>query len=103
MSELIFSLDIENLTITVNEIKEKIVAKLITEEYLDIDEGKEFIERCQIIVHRGTWFNRWFNKNMKGNKIDKFYFSIVDMGKKESKLERLLNETTSSYDENEDY
>jgi hypothetical protein len=40
---------------------------------------------------------------MKGNKIDKFYFSIVDMGKKESKLERLLNETTSSYDENEDY
>jgi hypothetical protein len=36
MSELIFSLDIENLTITVNEIKEKIVAKLITDEYLII-------------------------------------------------------------------
>ena len=103
MSELIFNLGIENLTITVNEIKEKIVTKLIADEYLDIDDGKEFIERCQIIVHRGTWFNRWFNKNMKGKKIDNFYFSIVEMSKKESKLERLLNNTTSSYDENDNF
>ena len=48
-----------------NEVKNLIIAKIVEEGYMSEEEGEEFVDRCQVILYKGTGFNKWFEKYSK--------------------------------------
>lgn len=76
-----------------NKVKNLIISKIIQEGYMSEDEGLEFIERCQVMVYKGTWFSRWFEKNMKDNKKDGWYFKIIEMHDKQTNIDDIIRRT----------
>lgn len=76
-----------------NKVKNLVVARIIEEGYMSEEEGSEFAERCQVMVYKGTWFSRWFERNMKDNKQDGWYFKIIEMHEKETNLDDLIRRT----------
>ena len=85
------------------KVKELILQKLVGEGLLDQDDANEFDERCQVLVYKGTWFSKWFDKNVKVEKPDAdkkgWYMRIVELKEKEDEVDRLLRRTTGDYDE----
>lgn len=79
-----------------NKVKTLVVAKMIEEGYISQEEGEEFIDRCQVMIYKGTWFSRWFDKNMKDHKKDGWYFKIIEMHDKETNLDDLIRRTAQS-------
>ena len=96
-------LSLENDISNYNKVKNLIVAKMIEEGYLSEEEGAEHAERCQVMVYKGTWFSRWFDKNVKVEKpnADKkgWYMRIVELKEKEDEVDKLLRRTTGDYDD----
>ena len=84
-----------------NKVKEIILAKLVDEGLLNKDDANEFDDRCQILVYKGKWFSKWFDKNMKTetNSPDTYYIRVIEMREKEDEITRLLIKTTGNYDE----
>jgi polyhydroxyalkanoate synthesis regulator phasin len=84
-----------------NKVKELVVSKLVDEGLLDKDDANEFNDRCQVLVYKGKWFSKWFDKNMKSetNSPDTYYMRIIEMREKEDEVDRLLRKTTGNYDE----
>jgi polyhydroxyalkanoate synthesis regulator phasin len=84
-----------------NKVKEIILAKLVDEGLLNKDDANEFDDRCQILVYKGKWFSKWFDKNMKTetNSPDTYYIRVIEMREKEDEITRLLRKTTGNYDE----
>lgn len=85
------------------KVKEIVLDKLVTEGLLDKDDANEFNERCQVLVYKGNWFSKWFDKNIKkedpeAKKTD-YYMRIVELNEKEDEVDRLLRRTTGDYDE----
>lgn len=93
--------ELESEMTNYNLVKELVIGKLVEENLLDQDDANEFIERCQVLVYKGNWFSKWFDKNMvpKGLEKNNHYMRIIEMNKKEDKLERLMRRTTGDYDE----
>lgn len=93
--------ELENEMTNYNLVKELVIGKLVEENLLDQDDANEFINRCQILAYKGNWFSKWFDKNMKPQGLEKnnHYMRIIEMNKKEDKLERLMRRTTGEYDE----
>lgn len=91
------TVDMENY----NKVKELILNKLVEEKLLDQDDANEFDERCQILVYKGKWFSKWFDKNIKSetNSPDTYYIRVIEMNNKEDEVDRLLRRTTGNYDE----
>lgn len=91
------TVDMENY----NKVKELILAKLVDEGLLEQDDANEFNDRCQVLVYRGKWFSKWFDKNMKSetNSPDTFYMRVIEMRDKEDEVDKLLRRTTGGYDE----
>jgi polyhydroxyalkanoate synthesis regulator phasin len=89
--------DMENY----NKVKELVVAKLVDDGLLDQDDANEFNDRCQVLVYKGKWFSKWFNKNMKSetNSPETYYMRVIEMRDKEDEVDRLLRKTTGNYDE----
>ena len=85
------------------KVKELILQKLVQENLLDQDDANEFDERCQVLVYKGTWFGKWFDKNVKVEKPDAdkkgWYMRIVELKEKEDEVDRLLRKTTGDYNE----
>lgn len=84
------------------KVKELVLSKLVAEGLLDKDDANEFDERCQVLVYKGTWFSKWFDKNVTAeNPKDKktYYMRIIEMREKEDEVDRLLRRTTGDYDE----
>ena len=84
------------------KVKELVLSKLVAERLLDKDDANEFDERCQVLVYKGTWFSKWFDKNITvDNPKDKkgYYMRIIEMREKEDEVDRLLRRTTGDYDE----
>lgn len=85
------------------KVKELILQKLVGEGLLDQDDANEFDERCQVLVYKGTWFSKWFDKNVKVDNPDAnkkgYYMRIVELKEKEDEVDRLLRRTTGDYDE----
>ncbi len=96
-------LELENDMSNYQKVKELILQKLVSEGLLDQDDANEFDERCQVLVYKGTWFSKWFDKNVKIENPDAnkkgWYMRIVELKEKEDEVDRLLRRTTGDYDE----
>ena len=96
-------LELETDMSNYQKVKELILQKLVGEGLLDQDDANEFDERCQVLVYKGTWFSKWFDKNVKVEKPDAdkkgWYMRIVELKEKEDEVDRLLRRTTGDYDD----
>jgi predicted transcriptional regulator len=84
------------------KVKELILSKLIEEGLLEKDDADEFDERCQVLVYKGTWFSKWFDKNVNVDSTrDKknYYMRIIELKEKENEVDRLMRRTNGDYDE----
>jgi hypothetical protein len=84
-----------------NKVKDLVLAKLVDEGLLDQDDADEFTDRCQVLLYRGKWFSKWFNKNIKTetHSPDTYYMKIIEMREREDEVDRLLRKTTGNYDD----
>jgi membrane peptidoglycan carboxypeptidase len=91
------TVDMENY----NKVKELVLSKLVDDGLIDQDDANEFNDRCQVLVYKGKWFSKWFDKNMKSetNSPDTYYMRIIEMREREDEVDRLLRKTTGNYDE----
>jgi hypothetical protein len=91
------TVDMENY----NKVKELVVAKLVDDGLIDQDDANEFNDRCQVLVYKGKWFSKWFDKNMKSetNSPETYYMRVIEMREKEDEIGRLLRRTTGNYDD----
>ena len=96
-------LELEQDMSNYQKVKEIVLNKLVNEGLLEQDDANEFDERCQVLVYKGTWFSKWFDKNVKVEKpeADKksYYMRIVELKEKEDEVDRLLRRTTGNYDD----
>lgn len=94
-------MNLDGEIINYNKVKEIVLNKLITEGLLDQSDADEFSERCHVLVYKGTWFSKWFDRNMKRENSDKdgYYIRIVELKEKEDDVDRLLRRTPGKYDE----
>ncbi len=90
-------LNLESYTVNYNKVKEIVIAKLVEEGYMSEDEGLEFCERSQVIIYKGKWYSRFFDKNIKteSNTSDKYYMKIVDFKDKKTNLDDLIRRTAN--------
>ncbi len=85
-----------------NKVKEIVLNKLVDEGLLDKVDADEFGERCQVLVYKGTWFSKWFDKNVniESNRDKKtYYMRIIELKEREDDVDKLLRRTTGNYDE----
>lgn len=84
------------------KVKEVVLNKLVDEGLLNEDDANEFNERCQVLLYKGTWFSKWFDKNVKAEKpeADKkgWYIRMVEMKERENEVDRLMRRTTGDYE-----
>jgi len=79
------ALELEEDMLNYNKVKDIVVRKLVSEGYLSEEDGEEFTERCQVLVYKGTWFSKWFDKNMKSSSNKNHYFiKIIEMHEKQT-------------------
>lgn len=78
-----------------NKVKNIVVNQLVKEGYMSEEEGDEFKERCQVLVYKGKWFSKWFDKNIKSetNSEDSYYIKIIEMNDKQTSLDDLIRRT----------
>jgi hypothetical protein len=95
-------LDLEQDMSNYQKVKELVLTKLVQEGLLEKDDADEFDNRCQVLVYKGTWFSKWFDKNVNvdDNRNKKgYYMRIVELQEKEDEVDKLLRRTTGNYDE----
>ncbi len=71
--------ELEETMINYNKVKDLVIGQLITEGLLSEEVGKEFIVRNQVLVYKGTWFSRWFDKNIKGESKEIYRMRLIQM------------------------
>jgi hypothetical protein len=95
-------LELEQDMSNYQKVKEIVLSKLVQEGLLEKDDADEFDERCQILVYKGTWFSKWFDKNQNvdnpQNK-NKYYMRIVELKEREDEVDKLMRRTSGDYDE----
>ena len=86
-----------------NKVKDIVLNKLVEEGLLDLSDREEFGERCQVLVYKGKWFSKWFEKNVKAEQpdanADSYYIRMVELKEREDDVDKLLRRTTGNYDE----
>jgi hypothetical protein len=83
-----------------NKVKEIVLNKLVTEGLIDESDAEEFNERCHVLIYKGKWFSKWFDKNMKASgSPDNYYIRMVELKEREDDVDRLLRRTTGNYEE----
>ena len=95
-------LELEQDMSNYQKVKELVLSKLIEEGLLEKNDADEFDERCQVLVYKGTWFSKWFDKNVNvDSKRDKknYYMRIIELKEKENEVDRLMRRTSGDYDE----
>jgi hypothetical protein len=95
-------LDLEQDMSNYQKVKELVLSKLVQEGLLEQDDANEFDERCQVLVYKGTWFSKWFDKNVNvdSNRDKKnYYMRIIELKEKEDEVDRLMRRTSGNYDE----
>jgi hypothetical protein len=88
-------LELENDMTNYNKVKNLVVAQMIKEGYMSDEEGGEFAERCQVMIYKGTWFSRWFDKNMKDSKKEGWYMKIIEMHDKQTSIDDIIRRTAN--------
>jgi predicted transcriptional regulator len=95
-------LELEQDMSNYQKVKEIVLSKLVQEGLLEKDDANEFDERCQVLVYKGTWFSKWFDKNVNAdsNRDKKnYYMKIVELKEKENEVDRLMRRTNGDYEE----
>jgi hypothetical protein len=95
-------LELEQDMSNYQKVKELVLSKLVQEGLLEKDDADEFDERCQVLVYKGTWFSKWFDKNVnvdstRDNK--NYYMRIIELKEKDNEVDRLMRRTNGDYDE----
>ena len=88
------ALELETDMSNYNKVKDLVVSQLIKEGYMSEEEGEEFTERCQVLVYKGNWFSRWFDKNQKSDK-NGYYMRIIEMKDKQTSIDDLIRRTAN--------
>jgi hypothetical protein len=95
-------LELENDMSNYQKVKEIVLNKLVNEGLLEQGDADEFDERCQVLVYKGTWFGKWFDKNIKVERPDAnksgYYMRIVELKEKEDDVDKLLRRTSGNYE-----
>lgn len=96
-------MDLTSEIVNYNKVKDIVLNKLVEEELLDKSDAEEFRERCQVLVYKGKWFNKWFDKNVKAEQPDadanSYYIRMIELKEREDDVDKLLRRTTGNYDE----
>lgn len=95
-------LELESDMSNYQKVKEIVLSKLVQEGLLEKDDADEFDERCQILVYKGTWFSKWFDKNQNVDNPQnksKYYMRIVELKEREDEVDKLMRRTSGDYDE----
>ncbi len=86
-----------------NKVKEIVLSKLVDEGLLDKVDADEFGERCQVLMYKGKWFRKWFDKNIKADAPESdenaYYIRIIELKEREDEVDKLLRRTTGDYDD----
>jgi len=87
-----------------NKVKDIVLNKLVQEGLIDRSDADEFSERCQVMVYKGKWFSKWFDRNIKAETKDNvdrngYYIRMIELKEREDDVDRLLRRTTGNYDE----
>jgi hypothetical protein len=86
-----------------NKVKDIVLSKLVDEGVMDRSDADEFSERCQVLVYKGKWFSKWFDKNVKAEDTsandNSYYIRMIELKEKEDEVDRLLRRTTGNYDD----
>ena len=74
-------LNIESDTKNANQIKDLVVISLIKQGLISEEDGTAYAERFQVLIYKGSWFKRFFDKFVKNdtNKMDGYFYRIVEM------------------------
>ena len=88
-------IDLENNMQNFNKVKDAVVRRLVDEGYISEDDAEEFCERVQVLVYKGTWFDKWFKKEKDTCDPQGYYFHLIEMNDKESDIDRLIRRTTN--------
>lgn len=64
-----------------NKVKDMVVSRICSEGYMTEDEAEEFKERNQILLYKGKWFSKWFEKNVsaEGKELENHYMRVIQM------------------------
>ena len=92
-------MDLDSEMANFNKVKEIVLGKLISEGLLDPTDAEEFSERCHVLVYKGKWFSKWFEKNMVSKDSESYYIKVVELKDREDDVDKLLRRTTSNYDD----
>jgi hypothetical protein len=81
-----------------NMVKDIVLHKLVSEGLLDESDASEFSDRCQVLVYKGSWWTKWFNKHIKINNPDanenNYHMRIIELNEKEDYLKKLIKNDT---------
>jgi hypothetical protein len=83
------ALQLEQDMINYNRVKDVVISKLVTEGYLSEEEAEEFCDRCQVLVYKGNWFSKWFDKNQKSDK-NGYYIRMIELKDKQTTIDNLI-------------
>ena len=77
-------INLEQDTKNANKIKELVVGSLIKQGLISEEDGMDYVERVNVMIYKGSWFERFFNKFVKSNKnsIDGYFYTVVEMAEK---------------------
>lgn len=84
------------------KVKELVLTQLVKEGLLEQDDADEFNDRCQVLVYKGTWFSKWFDKNTSVDQPkdkNSYYMRIVELQEREDEVDKLMRRTSGDYDE----
>lgn len=82
-------ISLEDDIVTYNKVKDLVMRKVCKEGYMTDEEAKEFNDRNQVLVYKGSWFSGWFEKNVSTikEKKDNYYIRIIEVDDKDFDLE----------------
>lgn len=74
-------IDLEKDTKNANKVKDLVIISLIKKGFISEEDGSDYAERFQVIIYKGSWFERFFNKYIKNdaNKMDGYFYRVVEM------------------------
>lgn len=93
--------NIDNTIKDYNKVKDLVLNKLIMEDLIDKDDAEEFSERCQVILYKPSWFERFTRKHNPKAIVNNYYLRIIEMIEKEDAVKKMMRKTNSNYNEDD--
>lgn len=69
-------LEIESYTNNANNVKEMVLARLLTDGIITKEQSKCYSEKWQVIIFQKRWYKRWMNYFSKTNE-DSYEYKFV--------------------------